>query len=373
VKTRELEKTKHPGIYRRGNRYVVIFRDGTGRQRKQAAETVSQARAIQAEHRLDPGGDTAVSRERFRDYARRWVDNCAGRTRNGLRQHTRDAYRAHLERDPIPVIGNVRMCDLRPSHLDRLAEKVAKRKGAKGAETVSPYTVRMALAPVKALLADATQKGDIRRNPTTGWKTRWTQAVDEIVDDDETVVEEKVKALDEEQLTALLAEVLPRNDRAAEDEVRSPHYPPDRQHGPGPVDAAGRPRRAHVHLERRGADQPAEPTASRAGAGRQGCRSRRWQGRAVGDVPCVPPYLRERAVRGGWNAKQVQAWLGHHSPAFTLSVYVHLLADGLPDPSFLDTLEGGNRGATQPPETHRDGHPAEAPVLAQNLGRVLAL
>ena len=45
--------------------------------------------------------------------------------------------------------------------------------------------------------------------------------------------------------------------------------------------------------------------------------------------------------RHGWNAKQVQTRLGHHSPAFTLSVYVHLLPDDLPEPSFLDELGSG--------------------------------
>ena len=36
----------------------------------------------------------------------------------------------------------------------------------------------------------------------------------------------------------------------------------------------------------------------------------------------------------GLNAKQVQVWLGHHSPAFTLSTYVHLLSDELPESPF---------------------------------------
>ena len=40
----------------------------------------------------------------------------------------------------------------------------------------------------------------------------------------------------------------------------------------------------------------------------------------------------------GLNAKQVQLWLGHHSPAFTLATYVHLLSNDLPDPVFLDVL-----------------------------------
>jgi hypothetical protein len=51
--------------------------------------------------------------------------------------------------------------------------------------------------------------------------------------------------------------------------------------------------------------------------------------------------------RAGWNAKQVQLVLGHHSPAFTLSTYVHLIADDLPDATFLDALtapRGDNAG-----------------------------
>jgi Phage integrase family len=64
--------------------------------------------------------------------------------------------------------------------------------------------------------------------------------------------------------------------------------------------------------------------------------------------------------RSGLNAKQVQVWLGHHSPAFTLGTYVHLLSDDLPDAGFLDALTGpesgpgGNNGATSSTETSRD-------------------
>jgi integrase len=34
----------------------------------------------------------------------------------------------------------------------------------------------------------------------------------------------------------------------------------------------------------------------------------------------------------GRNAVQVQRWLGHHSAAFTLATYVHLLDDDLGEP-----------------------------------------
>ena len=61
--------------------------------------------------------------------------------------------------------------------------------------------------------------------------------------------------------------------------------------------------------------------------------------------------------RRGWNAVQVQKFLGHHSPAFTLATYVHLLDDDLPDPTFLDDLgatDRGHSGATGEGEIGRD-------------------
>jgi hypothetical protein len=58
----------------------------------------------------------------------------------------------------------------------------------------------------------------------------------------------------------------------------------------------------------------------------------------VGDVPHVAAHVRDDAVPYGLNAKQVQGWLGHHGASFTMDVYVHLLADDLPDADFLDQL-----------------------------------
>jgi integrase len=55
--------------------------------------------------------------------------------------------------------------------------------------------------------------------------------------------------------------------------------------------------------------------------------------------------------RNGWNAVQVQTFLGHHSPAFTLAVYVHLLPDDLSEPSFLDALTAKS-GRWLSDETH---------------------
>src|SRR5205823_3766641 len=69
-----------------------------------------------------------------------------------------------------------------------------------------------------------------------------------------------------------------------------------------------------------------EPTAQEAGVP--------WVGFHTFRHTCAT-----RLFAQGRNAVQVQRWLGHHSPAFTLSVYVHLLDDDLGGP--LDSALGG--------------------------------
>jgi integrase len=41
---------------------------------------------------------------------------------------------------------------------------------------------------------------------------------------------------------------------------------------------------------------------------------------------------------GGKNVKQVQEWLGHHSAAYTLREYVHLIDAGVGEAAFLDVV-----------------------------------
>ena len=51
-------------------------------------------------------------------------------------------------------------------------------------------------------------------------------------------------------------------------------------------------------------------------------------------------------LAAGKSPKQVQMWLGHTDPAFTLRVYVHLMDDGLGDADFLDAAKWSS-GATR--------------------------
>jgi integrase len=70
--------------------------------------------------------------------------------------------------------------------------------------------------------------------------------------------------------------------------------------------------------------------------------------------------------RSGWNAVQVQIFLGHSDPGFTLRTYVHLLPGDLPEPVFpaVGGNAGGNMGATKSTETDRTATVAMAAETA---------
>ncbi len=56
--------------------------------------------------------------------------------------------------------------------------------------------------------------------------------------------------------------------------------------------------------------------------------------------------IASRMFEAGRNAVQVQHWLGHHSAAFTLSTYVHVLDGDLGGP--VEPRQGVNKVRTMP-------------------------
>ncbi len=91
----KLVKTRHPGIYHRGGRYVVVWRH-RGKQHKSFHRTLDEAR--EAKRKKDAGERRPTSREPLEDYCRRWIDGYRGRTARGVSERTRRSYRADLER-----------------------------------------------------------------------------------------------------------------------------------------------------------------------------------------------------------------------------------------------------------------------------------
>jgi integrase len=390
-----LVKTSTPGVYKRGNRYVVIFRDWQGQQRKQAARTLAEARALKASLTTDVGrGEFVDSKVTFGKYAPEWIDGYRGRTDKGIKPETLADYRKTLERDALPFFARMRLSHIRPSDIKRYAQELE-------AQGVSVATVRVKLAPVKALLADALEDGVIRSNPAAGVTIKSAPASGDVDDEDEA---EHVKALTVTELDALLA-ALPEEWRlffrfladsglrigeavalkwgdvdagAALVQVRRRRYRgridrPKSKYGRRKARIsdvvarelrtlrAGRaddelvfPNQTGTYLDPGNVmSRVLKPAAVKAGLGQwivaNGRRhAESWIGFHTFRHTCATVLF-----ENGWNAKQVQLQLGHHKPSFTLDTYIHLMPGDLP------AHPGSNTAATRPTENDREAAAAK--------------
>jgi integrase len=427
--------TATPGIYKRGSRYVVIFRDPYGKQRKRSARTLAEARDLKSTLTADVarGEYRTVSKIGFTEYALEWIEHYGGRTSRGIREQTKADYKDRLEQYAIPFFGRMQLAAIEPRDLKRFAAHVAesgltcrtcrgvdeKRRrcrtcgfcsscgggkeerqeclacrgsglrpgGGSGTRSgrMAPNSVRLALAPVKALLATAFEEGVIRANPAAGVRL--------VIDQQTPIAEdEHVKALSEDELRRLLGEIPPGwrlfFEFLAHSGLRIGEAIALRW---SDVDF----NRRRVSVERRyyrgSFDKPKSKYGRRKVPLSEGMArdlEARWllvddpeglvfpssAGTVIDSSKLMSRVLKPAArrvgvpwagfhtfrhtcattlFRRGLNAKQVQVWLGHHSPAFTLATYVHFLDDDLPDASFLDDVTGGNNGngvATSSPE-----------------------
>lgn len=350
-----MERTRHPGIYKRGSRYVVVWRH-RGRQHKSFHRTLAEAREAQGERRRT-GERAPATRASFEDYAREWLSTYGGRTGRGLSETSRDAYRRSLEQHVIPFFDGYRVADVEPPDVRRLV-KALEAKG------LAPASVVKNLVPVKAMFATALEDGALRSNPTVGVRVNRRAYEDE---------EERVRALTHEQLAALLAE-LPDDWRlffemlahtglriseaialtwADVEFGERPHLRVRRQLYRGTA------KRLKSRSSRR--DLPLAPGIARRLWPQQGKPGEPLFATAAG-TPLSDGNLRRRVLapaarrasvpwvgfhtfrhtcasllfEGGKDIKQVSAWLGHADPAFTLRTYIHLLDGGIGDADFLD-------------------------------------
>lgn len=196
----KLEKTTTSGIYRRpgdnGTRYVVIYRDQGGRQRRETARTLDDARALK--RKRESGDTNAAGRLTFAEYALDWID------RHPCRESTRHDYRVALKRWIIPFIGEKRkLADVSPLLANQLVAHLRAAEGRSG--PLADSTVQTILKPLRACLAQAKAEGLIAHNATQGLRVPKRETID---DDDE----EQVRALTREQLATFL-ELCPERHR----------------------------------------------------------------------------------------------------------------------------------------------------------------
>lgn len=176
----------HPGVYTKGSRYVVRYRHH-GKLHSKSFRTLSEAKRFKG--KVDSGDTQPASRETFRSYAKRWIDEYTGRTARGLSDNTRASYKDAIERVAIPFFGTVALDRIEAPLLRKYIHHLAK-------QGLAPNSVRRMYAPVRALLATAYDDGLLQTNPALGVRV--------IVKDTR---ERKPKWLTPTQTRTLLAEI----------------------------------------------------------------------------------------------------------------------------------------------------------------------
>jgi integrase len=404
------ERTRTPGVYKRGARYAITYRDHDGVQRWESARTYDQARALKAKRtqEIQSGEYMQQSRVRFAIYFREWVDRYQGRG-SGFREATRDDYRRDGERYLIPFldarlnrtvsqvtprdVANLIgwLCDDNAQRQRHAAEQAARERENKARiarnesraagdvpERVLPAlgpatvplkdaTVRRLIAPLRACLSTAVREGLIRSNPCSDIALPSRDAQRRI-DDGDYDEDQEVKLPTRTQLATLLkvvshpehhllltllastglriSEAIALRWRDVHLEGSTPHAkvrralvrdrigPPKSRHGRRDVPIS------HLlvialrqHRERTEWRRPDDPLLCSSVGTPLRHENLRRSLRPLAEEAGVPwlgfhslrHFFASALIADGRNIVQVSRLLGHHSPAFTLSVYAHLM------------------------------------------------
>lgn len=347
----KMERTRTPGIYKRGSRYVVVWRH-RGKQHKSFHRTYEEAR--EAKGRRQSGDRRPASREPFEDHARAWLDGFGGRTEQGISPGGLADYRRSIERFAIPFFARERIGDIEPAEVRRFVRHL-EEKG------LAPATVRKYLQPLRSLFGEAVDDGTLPTDPSARVRVRNRRQVS---GDDEPA-----KAMTSAEQNRVLAAVPPRwvpfFSLLAETGLRisevlglewsdfklgkRPTVQVRRQFYRGelrvtktsagrrelPISAAA----ARWARENRTGEKGNPVFATRTGRRLSDRNVRRALEGVTGDLDLawVTPHVfrhtcASRLLSEGRSIRQVAGWLGHTDPAFTLRTYVHLMDDGLGGP-----------------------------------------
>jgi len=360
---RRLVKTKTPGVFKRIDGkgrtigYACVYRSGA-RQRKRHARTYEEAKRIKRESETDR--DRGELQERsgvtFRRYLDEWVDRYRGQGRRGFRESTREEYRrligAYAHRY-FPA--RLKLVDVSTYTLARFVDWLADEE-AQG-KALGDRTIANATIPLRAALATAKREGLIRHNPAGGLALPPRQQLDG----------DEIKVFAPEQLAAVI-EHAPERHRLllellaatglrisevialqrlhvqldGEPEVcvrralvRGRIEPPKTKHGRREVrlpDSLAAKLRAHL-ADQADHDSTAIlfPNESGAPLDPTNLRPRvlkplvRQAGAPWAGFHTFRHTFASMHLSRGTNLLQLSRALGHHSPAFTLTRYTHLL------------------------------------------------
>jgi integrase len=200
---RRLEKTKTPGVYKRvdgeGNivGYVAVI-EVAGKQRKRSARTYDAARRIKRESDTDRdrGELQEPTTTGFLAFLDEWVERYRGQGRRGFRENTRDEYRRLIAKYARPYFSSkLKLIDVTTFQLARFVDWLADPD--EQGKRLTDATVANIVIPLRAALRTANREGLIRHNPSQGLALPHRE---EFADE-----EEKIKVFSREQLAAVLA------------------------------------------------------------------------------------------------------------------------------------------------------------------------
>ena len=391
--SRRLVKTETPGIYKRigpdgrQHGYVAIFRAG-GKQRKRTARTLAEARRLKGESETDDHRGEFQERTpiTFVAFLREWIDRYQGTGRRGFREGTRAEYRRLLDQYALRYFGErLRLVDVTPRHIAQYVAWLCDE--SKQGRALADQTIANAVVPVRAALATARREGWLRHNPASELALPHREQVEEDEDED-------VKALSRDQLRMLLgmaparyrllllliastglrvSEAIGLQRKHLLLDGSRPHLrvrraivkrrvePPKTKYGrrsvPLPTSLVLKLRAHLAGLEDAGPDAlvfpstvgtPLDPDTIR----RDFLKAAMEEIGAAGlGFHALRHTYASLQLAAGVNVLQLSRALGHHSAAFTLSVYTHLLEGD--EPPALDLTAALERGNDRGNEPHR--------------------
>lgn len=96
-------------------------------------------------------------------FLRRWLDE---KVRNGLRAKTQASYRQHIDQYFVPHFGQLRLRDLRPTHVEAMLEAIATPRPGRR-KPMGAASVRRVHATLHSAMATAKRRRLISFNPAT--------------------------------------------------------------------------------------------------------------------------------------------------------------------------------------------------------------
>jgi hypothetical protein len=144
--------------------------DGTGRRRQvtragfstsdEAQEALTQALAAVARGEFIETGQSVPT---MAAYLADWLAN-----RRNLRYSTATLYRGHIDNHLTPLLGRLKLTDVRAHHVDRMMTLLASGDPATGREPVGTATARRIFSTLRVALNSAVRKRMLTYNPCSG-------------------------------------------------------------------------------------------------------------------------------------------------------------------------------------------------------------